>query len=48
MSIYYIYCVVHDLHTLPGDIFFLTVPPVWSWPKGSVKCHLRDATTTSA
>jgi len=27
-SVYYIYsyCVVHDLHTLPGDFFILTVP----------------------
>ena len=28
INIQYIYCVVHDLHTLPGDIFFSRYPSV--------------------
>ena len=28
----YILCSTHDLHTLPGDIFFSHGTPVWPWP----------------
>ena len=31
----YIYSILrstHDLHTLPGDIFFSRYTPVWPWP----------------